>query len=726
MTGLQQQLQPPAPRTTSQRVAQLGYLQKLLALKGESAARDIRQRISSGKGVIAKGLYFDPVLLEEALQLWQGATTKVQAHGDGAAGRNCLKRKAPPHSDAEGEGEPLRGRLPARIQGNLGPELPDAAAGSGTGVASGTSPETSRVAAVEWPQEDDVSTPRPCASRPSSGGSCFQRLLEASRQRAMEGAGHDIDGASLTPCRTQRRAMRFQTRSPERPAKRASSPLTAWPSPLARSGASGGPQKCPPSAALPPSPPALRKFWDSPGAAAGGRLAGSPPREKAVESSRGEASGAQAAGGSGKAAVDPSVATAQSPPENGSVKELKMRLSERNIDFSGCVEKNDLQALWTQFQTLRKQPLQELQASSAARNGPVFQSADDYACFLMSAPASSSTSPLACTSAAADLTTPPPRGEEALKAEVARILCVQRNGFSSAAAWGRAVLGLASSCELSDVQRCYRGLIKRLHPDKVGNSPRAMRALELVREARDLCERNLLRVVVPGPPRKLRSELLCDEPGRRQFRLTWSAPQDSEASPVRRYVLAAVDPAYGRALTFTTLEPEYSQELHRFVSVAELTSFVLSEVELQKMPSLWEQSHAVIQVAAGNEAGLSRWATLEVPLLACGPHHAGTAAAAVPGTRPAAAQARSSPSAGSPTSPSSAGEGGTPELRTSDWRFEMELRRRRGEELRCWLTRQKKPPLVSWLRSLRMPSTGTKEELVQRVLELLGENSGAG
>lgn len=38
-----------------------------------------------------------------------------------------------------------------------------------------------------------------------------------------------------------------------------------------------------------------------------------------------------------------------------------------------------------------------------------------------------------------------------------------------------------------------------------------------------------------------------------------------------RYVIAAVDPAYGRALTVTTLEPDYSQELHRFVSVAELT-----------------------------------------------------------------------------------------------------------------------------------------------------------
>jgi len=83
---------------------------------------------------------------------------------------------------------------------------------------------------------------------------------------------------------------------------------------------------------------------------------------------------------------------------------------------------------------------------------------------------------------------------------------------------------------------------------------------------------------------------------------------------VRRYVVAAHDPAYGRALTVTILEPDYSQELRRFVSVEELTSYVLAEEELQKMPLLWQQPVATIQIASQNESGQSAWTVLKVPL----------------------------------------------------------------------------------------------------------------
>ena len=52
------------------------------------------------------------------------------------------------------------------------------------------------------------------------------------------------------------------------------------------------------------------------------------------------------------------------------VRELKGLLARQGIDYSGCVEKSDLAALWKCFTDLRSQPLASLQASCAAAGGP--------------------------------------------------------------------------------------------------------------------------------------------------------------------------------------------------------------------------------------------------------------------------------------------------------------------------------------------------------------------
>lgn len=249
--------------------------------------------------------------------------------------------------------------------------------------------------------------------------------------------------------------------------------------------------------------------------------------------------------------------------------------------------------------------------------------------------------------------------------------------------------------------------MRLLHPDKVGRSPEAERAVEMAREAKEACERSLLRLEPPAAPRDLRSAQLCDIVGRRRIELRWRAPEDRMTAPVRRYVVAALDPTYGRPLTVTVLEPDYSQELRRFVPVQELTSYVLAEEELQKMPALWQQSAATVQVAAANECGQSPWATVEAPLL---PREN---LPATPQMRGGSCSPQSASSSSlSPWEPRGGG-------RADDARFELELRRLRGLELRMWLLRQTKASIASWLKSLCWASSGTKEELVERVLLII-------
>merc|ERR1712048_418672 len=135
----------------------------------------------------------------------------------------------------------------------------------------------------------------------------------------------------------------------------------------------------------------------------------------------------------------------------------------------------------------------------------------------------------------------------------------------------------------------YRGLMKKLHPDKAGQSESLAQAMEIVREAKDCCERALLRVEPPEPPRRLCSKLLCDVPGRRCVKLEWVPPECRESAPVRRFMVAALDPTYGRTITLTVLEPDYNAELRRFISAQELSSHTLAEEDMPKMRSLFRQ-----------------------------------------------------------------------------------------------------------------------------------------
>jgi hypothetical protein len=208
------------------------------------------------------------------------------------------------------------------------------------------------------------------------------------------------------------------------------------------------------------------------------------------------------------------------------------------------------------------------------------------------------------------------RGQEAAR-EAGRILALQREDFQSKVEWAFAVLDAPATSAARDpaaVQRSFRSLMKKLHPDKVGHSSDLMCAVEMLREAKDLSLKHVLEVERPGPPRTFQAAVLCAVPGRRRIRLQWLPPEDKTSCPVRRYVVRVVDPVCGRALTVAVLEPEYNEELRRFVSIKELGSYILAEQELQKMPGLWKQSTVTVQVAAANEAGESPWAVLKLPL----------------------------------------------------------------------------------------------------------------
>jgi hypothetical protein len=210
---------------------------------------------------------------------------------------------------------------------------------------------------------------------------------------------------------------------------------------------------------------------------------------------------------------------------------------------------------------------------------------------------------------------PPPENmnerESAAYSEVLRILQVRKESYKSPSAWGCAVLNVQST-DLAGVQQGYRKLMQKLHPDKVGHLPHIERAVAVTREAKELCERTMSRQVPPGVPRNLRTATLCGTKGKRRFKLSWEPPTENDSAPVQRYLINAFDPAYGKALTITILEPDYSEELRRYVRLEELTNFVLSEQELTKMPSLFEQRVATLQVAAANDSGTGPWASVKV------------------------------------------------------------------------------------------------------------------
>jgi len=200
--------------------------------------------------------------------------------------------------------------------------------------------------------------------------------------------------------------------------------------------------------------------------------------------------------------------------------------------------------------------------------------------------------------------------------EVTRILAFDKKSFSSILDWAFAVLGVMEKT-LSAAQRSYRALMKKLHPDKTPQSPPVVSAVEMIQEAKSLCERCLCTQDPPGPPGKLSAVMLCATPGHRKYSLQWSAPAKTESAPVHRYIIAVADPT-GQVVRACTLEPDYCEKTRRFVSVEELSSYTLSEQEIGKrVPNLFSsgQAHIMVLVAAANKVGQSPWAQIRLPLM---------------------------------------------------------------------------------------------------------------
>mmetsp|Transcript_122728 Transcript_122728/g.274085 ORF Transcript_122728/g.274085 Transcript_122728/m.274085 type:complete len:544 (+) Transcript_122728:115-1746(+) len=329
-----------------------------------------------------------------------------------------------------------------------------------------------------------------------------------------------------------------------------------------------------------------------------------PPRTKSEHSAAEASVEAPPSSGGASTKAPPSPAGIAAAVER-STKELKALLDASSVNRAGCLEKADLQALWERFELLRRQPLAELRVSCAASGGPRLGSADECARFLVApqAPAAPAAATVSATS----------RERDAMQ-EMRRILPLRKESYPTLASWGFAVLGTAAR-DLTSVQHAYRALMRKLHPDRVDNSADAQRAVQALRDAKDICERSLARLEAPAAPWALRSSMLCTEPGHRRVRLQWQAPEERPSAPVRRYHVAAFDPTYGKALTITILEPDYDVALHRYVSLEELTCHVIAEEELDKMQQLWQQEIVTFQVAAANEAGLSPWATVRVRLM---------------------------------------------------------------------------------------------------------------
>jgi len=208
------------------------------------------------------------------------------------------------------------------------------------------------------------------------------------------------------------------------------------------------------------------------------------------------------------------------------------------------------------------------------------------------------------------------RAEEAAK-EADRINALRRENFTDQVAWAHAVLDCESTdaAEPSSVQRCFRGLMRKLHPDRVGHSVELAQVVEVLRKAKDIAQKHISEVEPPGPPRNFQAATLCTTRGQRRIRLQWSAPEDLGRCPLRRYIVRVVDPVAGRAITVANLEPDYIEELKRFVSVEELGCYVLDEQEL-RMPGLWKESMVTLQIATANEAGTSQWSVVKIPLTA--------------------------------------------------------------------------------------------------------------
>lgn len=628
------------------------FLLKLLTMRGQAGEMQLRLYADSGKCLKVRGQEFDIASMKEALVRWAllGATAKPMAP--------ALPAPTPP------------GPPPAPPAARPAPAAAcqRRTSGGGAPAPSPRRPTPLPRRPVASPQKPGPLPRRHAAADLGDPGPAASRLKRKSGDLATDGkAAPEIPAAPQPPPPSRRPSLRVPTPSPE--ADRAVRPRTARP----RAAAAAPPARSASSEAVGPGPTS----------------AGDP---------------ASAAGELPEATGLPKAAGEMT------VRELKAQLGASSVDCAGCVEKADLQALWSRYEFLRGRPLQELRASCAAADGPRFATVEECARFLVAPPpaASAPTALAPSTGGGAEAeeaaAAPREREREALK-EVSRILPLRRESFSTALAWGFAVLGVTVR-DTSAVQKGYRALMKVLHPDRAGSAPGVSKAVEVIREAKEVCERGLSNQEPPGAPRNLTYSVICATPGQRKFRLQWVPPETKAAAPVRRYVVAAVDPAYGRALTITVLEPDYREELRRFISVDELNSYVLAEEDLQKMPRLWQQPFASVQVAASNEAGQSQWAALSVPLTA-----------GMMATAPLARVTR----AFSTNAGYGGGAAGPPAdaFLADEQNFSLQLQRRRGPDLRLWLEKQKKAVLQAWLKSVNAFSLGTKDELVDSIIGVI-------
>ena len=366
--------------------------------------------------------------------------------------------------------------------------------------------------------------------------------------------------------------------------------------------------------------------------------------------------------------------------------------------------------------------------------------------------------------------------EQEASEEVARILQLQeaKRAFRSELAWAKAVLGLdAAVTEVSLVQQAFRSLMRKLHPDRIGACSGATEAMDELRKAKQLCEHKMKfsELHPPGAPLQLTFALLCAAPGHRRIQVAWKPPSTSASSPVRKYFVAALDPSFGQPLTITVLESEYSEELKRWLSLDELTSSILAEEDFEKMPAFFQQATAVVYVAAANEAGQSKWATINVPLRATAhnsrPLHSARSAQS-PQSAQRAQPAQRTGEASTPTKgKSDSGKstqgkvssrqckdlGGCSEtFQSRGFRrirhFDREVGHQHkmgmsckvprlakefeatahsllkkpdgAAELCAWLRRQSRGLLASWLQSQAWPTKGSKAELVDRVAFAVG------
>lgn len=171
--------------------------------------------------------------------------------------------------------------------------------------------------------------------------------------------------------------------------------------------------------------------------------------------------------------------------------------------------------------------------------------------------------------------------------------------------------------------------MRQLHPDRVGSCEVCARALERLQEAKALCEQALSKIRPPERPQRvsatLRQKDTTSGAAGRCIDISWEAPGQLQDGPVRRYIVAAVDQAYGRSVNLAVLEPDYCDKAGRYVPIEEFQSYRLSEAVLGRLAAgLFRQPRLLLQVAAANEAGQSAWAAAVVPLSAQAPRGRGS------------------------------------------------------------------------------------------------------